>query len=108
MREARMGRCTAGFGLSLVVTSLLNALILVAKELNGDLMNAFKSATGHHWVTHGAIVIGMFIVLGLIFSAANAGERFDHGRMLKYIVLAVVISGIVVAGFFLPHLRAAG
>ncbi|MBP1749071.1 MAG: hypothetical protein H6Q52_1610 [Deltaproteobacteria bacterium] len=107
MREAKIERFTAGFGLSAAASILLNALILVVKETNEHVMNFFKSLMGHHWVTHGAIVIGMFIMLGFIFSATNLPDRLDAGRILKYLIWAVIIGGSIIAGFFAPNLRAA-
>jgi NhaP-type Na+/H+ or K+/H+ antiporter len=34
--------------------------------------------------------------------------KFDSRQMLKYIAWAVIISSVVVAGFFLPNLKLAG
>ena len=89
MTNIQMEKYTAGFGLSLIVTSLLNAVILLIKETNDSVMSAMRAALGHHWTTHGAIVIIVFVVLG-------------------FIILATIIGGIIVAGFFLPNLKVAG
>jgi uncharacterized membrane protein SirB2 len=103
-----MEKYTAGFGLSLIVTSLLNAVILLIKEMNASVTNAMKAALGHHWTTHGAIVIIVFVVLGFVFSSMKIEEKWDSRKMLKFIVLATIIGGIIVAGFFLPNLKVAG
>jgi uncharacterized membrane protein SirB2 len=108
MKNTPMEKYTAGFGLSLVVTSLLNVVILIIKEKNDSVMSAMKAALGHHWTTHGAIVIIVFIVLGFIFSGMKIETKFDSGKMLKYIVWAVIISSVIIAGFFLPNLKFAG
>jgi len=105
MMNTKMEKYTAGFGLSLVVTSLLNAVILVLKETNGAVMSTMKAVLGHHWTTHGAIVIMTFVVLGFIFSSTKTGANLDSRKMLKYILWAVVISGVIIAGFFLPNLK---
>ena len=103
----QMEKYTAGFGLSLIVTSLLNAVILLIKEMNASVMNAMKTALGHHWTTHGAIVIIVFFILGFVFSSMNFEEKWDSQKMLKFIVLATIIGGIIVAGFFMPNLKIA-
>jgi len=103
-----MEKYTAGFGLSLVVTSLLNAVILVVKELSAPVMSMMKAALGHHWTTHGVILITVFVILGFIFSSIKLETRWDSQKMLKYIIWAVIISGIIIAGFFLPQLKIAG
>jgi hypothetical protein len=108
MENTPLEKYTAGFGLSLVVTSLLNAIILIIKEKNDAVMSAMKEALGHHWTTHGAIVIILFFVLGLIFSNMQIETKIDSRKMLKYIIWAVIISGVVIAGFFLPNLKLAG
>jgi uncharacterized membrane protein YwzB len=35
-------------------------------------------------------------------------EKWDSQKMLKFIILATIIGGIIVAGFFLPNLKVAG
>jgi hypothetical protein len=107
MANAQMDKYTAGFGISLIVTSLLNAVILLIKETNGDVMKAMKGALGHHWTTHGAIVVIVFVLLGLILSNMKMETKWDSGKMLTYIVWAVVIGGAIIAGFFLPGLKIA-
>ena len=103
----QMEKYTAGFGLSLIVTSLLNAMILLIKEMNASVMNAMKAALGHHWTTHGAIVITVFVVLGFVFSSMKFEEKWDSQKMLNYIIWATIIGGIIVAGFFMPNLKIA-
>ena len=103
----QMEKYTAGFGLSLIVTSLLNAMILLIKEMNASVMNAMKAALGHHWTTHGAIVIIVFVGLGFVFSSMKFEEKWDSQKMLNYIIWATIIGGIIVAGFFMPNLKIA-
>ncbi|PKN51908.1 MAG: hypothetical protein CVU55_09145 [Deltaproteobacteria bacterium HGW-Deltaproteobacteria-13] len=107
MNNTQTGKYAAGFGISLAVTTLLNAVILVVKELNGSVMGAMKSALGHHWTTHGVLVILVFVVLGFIFSGMKFEDKLDSGKLLRYIVWAVIISVIIIAGFFLPNLKVA-
>lgn len=107
MTNMKMEKYTAGFGLSLVVTSLLNAVILLIKEMNESVMSAMRAALGHHWTTHGAIVIVVFIALGFIFSSMKIEAKWDSQKMLKYIIWAVIIGSVVIAGFFLPNLKIA-
>ena len=108
MENTLMDKYAAGFGISLVVTSFFNAVILIIKEKNDAVMNAMKAALGHHWTTHGAIVVIVFLVLGFIFSGMKLETKFDSRQMLKYIVWAVIISVVIIAGFFLPNLKLAG
>ena len=108
MTNTNMDKYSAGFGLSVAVTSLVNALILLAKETNTAIMDAMKAAAGHHWTTHGIIVLAVFVILGFVFSGMKIEEKIDSSRMLRYIIWGVVIGVAVIAGFFLPNLKAAG
>ncbi|HVO66304.1 MAG TPA: hypothetical protein VMT12_07475 [Syntrophales bacterium] len=108
MENTQMNKYAAGFGISLVVTSFLNAVILIIKEKNDAVMSAMKAALGHHWTTHGVIVIVVFLVLGFIFSGMKLEEKFDDRQMLKYITWAVIISVLIIAGFNLPALKLSG
>jgi hypothetical protein len=108
MEKSRVDKYAAGFGMSLAVTCVLNAMILVIKEKNDAVMGAMKAAMGHHWTMHGVIVIVCFLVLGFIFSAMRLETKFDSHRTLKYIIWGVIIGGLITAGFFLPHLKLGG
>jgi hypothetical protein len=102
-----MNKYSTGFGLSLIVTNLLNAVILVIKETNDYVMGAMKAALGHHWTTHAVILIVAFVVLGFIFSGMKLETKWDSQKMLKYIIWAVIISAFIIAGFSLTHLNIA-
>ena len=108
MENTKMDKYTAGFGLSVVVTSLLNAVILIIKEKSDAVMSAMKAALGHHWTTHGVIVIIVFLVVGFVFSGMKFEEKIDARTMQRYIIGAVILSSVVIAGFFLPNLKLAG
>jgi len=69
MINSQMEKYSAGFGLSLIVTILLNSIILLCKELNAHVISAMKAVFGHHWTTHGVILIMAFFVLGFLFPA---------------------------------------
>jgi hypothetical protein len=49
----------------------------------------------------------VFVVLGFIFPGIKLGTKWDSQKMLKYIIWAVIISGVITARFFLPNLKIA-
>ncbi|MBI3436853.1 MAG: hypothetical protein HY056_17515, partial [Proteobacteria bacterium] len=55
VRNEDVNKYTASFGLSLGLTSLFNALLVVIKETNEDTVLAWMKASGHHWVTQGVL-----------------------------------------------------
>ena len=104
MENTELRKYTRSFGLSLAITSLLSALIVIIKETNEESVLAWmKAATGHHWVTHGVINIILFVVLGWALSIPNdrQGVKVSGNGLVACIVGAVLISGLLIAGFYL-------
>jgi hypothetical protein len=102
----KMNKYALGFGLSLVVTNLLNAVVLVVKEVSASVMNAMKAALGHHWTTHAVLLLFVFIILGAVFSIYEVAAKWDSRKMMLYIIGSVIISVVIITVFFLPYLIA--
>ena len=102
-REA-LSRYTVSFGLSLAITSIFSALLVVVKELNETTILAWmKHATPHHWITHGIIDLVLFAVLGFALSRANGGRGLDvsAGKLVATITGAVIAGCVVISAFYL-------
>lgn len=103
MERSELGVCVKSFGLSFAVTSLISALLVVLKETNEDTVLALmKSATGHHWITHGIVNIVLFLFLGWLFTRPNDGRgvNITSGSLVALIVASTIISGLMITGFF--------
>ena len=99
-----MGTYTKSFGLSFAVACLFNALLVIVKESNEDTVLAWmKAATGHHWVTHGLLNLIVFFVLGWSLSRVNDGHgvNITNKALVTTIVTSLVVSWLIIAGFFL-------
>jgi hypothetical protein len=98
-----LGKYTRSFGLSVAITSVLSALLVVAKELNGGLLDWMKAATPHHWITHGVLDMATFIVIGvaLAYLHDGSGVRVSPKGLTVAIVGSVVVSSLIIAGFYL-------
>lgn len=99
-----LGKYTVSYALSLAVVSVLNGLLVILKESSEDTVLAWmKRLTGHHWITHGIFVVGAFLVLGWLFSRTNGGKgiQIPVPRLIGLLVGAVVVSGALIAGFYL-------
>jgi hypothetical protein len=104
MEDKGLGRYTVSFGLALGITCVVSALLVILKELaEHSVLVWMKAATGHHWVTHGIFDLIVFIVLGLLLARANGGSgiRITENNLITIIVGAVVIGGLLIAGFYL-------
>ena len=103
MEQTELGKYTRSFGLSLGITSFLSALLVILKETHEDTVLAWmKTATLHHWVTHGLINLAIFVVLGFLLLRPNNGDGINISSKALAICIAgsVIISGILIAGFF--------
>jgi ribose/xylose/arabinose/galactoside ABC-type transport system permease subunit len=103
MESTGISKYTISFGLSLAITSVVNALLVVLKEKNQGVMDKMKQITGHHWITHSAFTVLLFIALGLIFAQLNGarGAQMTANRLITTLLAGVVVGGGVILGFYL-------
>jgi len=99
-----LANATVAFGLSLAITSVASALLVIAKEKGPPaVMAAMKSATGHHWATHSLVALVLFLALGFLLMRSNGGRgvRLGPGSLVKTLVLGVIIGAALIGGFYL-------
>ncbi len=104
MDNSKISKYTNSFGLSLAITSVLSALLVVAKELcPKTVMVWMKHLTGQHWVSHSVIAVVVFAVLGWVFSRANGGRgiSMSANRLIAVLAGGVVLGALIIAGFYL-------
>ncbi len=104
MENIEIGKYGRSFGLSFAITSLFSALLVVLKETSQHTVLAWmKAATPHHWITHTLLDLILFVVLGVVLAKANDGQgiKISPDKLNSFIVGAFVISGLIIAGFYL-------
>ncbi len=99
-----LDKLSVGFGVSFFVASIFNALLIVTKEKFAPLKDWMKSFSGHHWMTHGILVIVLFVVLGYILSKAGLEKKMDADRILGLVIAGTVLGGLIIVGFYFKHL----
>jgi hypothetical protein len=99
MENPPLAKRTVAFGVAVAIACVVNAVIVVIKEKNPAVMNGLKSVLGHHWTTHSALVVALFLVLGGLF--AVRGLSFSAGRLIGTLVSGVVLAGLIIVGFYL-------
>jgi hypothetical protein len=97
MDNNTLSKYTVSFGLSLALCSVLNALLVIAKEKSPAIQAAMQKLTGSHWVTHSAIILILWVIFGLLF----ANITMPINRLIKTIVAGVFASGLIIIGFYL-------
>ncbi len=106
MNSSQLNGSTKGFGISLAVSVVFSALLVVVKETNEGLMKLMKTVTVHHWVTHSLVFVGLFLVLGFVLSKSNDGKGVnvsDEG-LLKTVIGSNVLGAAIIAAFYLAEL----
>ena len=103
MENIAVSKRTISFGLSLAVCSVLNALLVVAKEKIPAVTAWMQKITGYQWVTHVVIILSLFAFCGWMFARANHGQGPKVGvdKLIGIIVAGVVAGGLIITGFYL-------
>ncbi|MBF0508995.1 MAG: hypothetical protein HQK57_08730 [Deltaproteobacteria bacterium] len=109
MKHNELEKYTISFGLSLAITSLFSALLVILKELcEHSVLVWMSKATGHHWMTHGIIDVAVFLALGWFLGTLNGGRgvSISAKKFIKTVVGAVVISGLIIVVFYTVDMMA--
>ena len=103
MENSQLSKYTTSFGLAVALASVANAVLVVIKEKSPDMQSAMQKITGHHWVTHSVIVLGVFVLSGWLFSRANAGQgiKVTTSSLLRTLVAGVATGSLIIVGFYL-------
>ncbi|MEP6667837.1 MAG: hypothetical protein ABJF10_01710 [Chthoniobacter sp.] len=103
MENTTLSKRTIAFGLALAVACVVNAIIVVVKEKSEAVMGGMKKVLGHHWTTHSAIVIVLFLALGGLFGLARGGRgvAMTTNSLIGTVLSAVGAAALIIIGFYL-------
>jgi hypothetical protein len=96
MEDKYLSSFIPGFGLSFLVVSIINAILVIMKESNEGLKKWMAGLLGHHWVTHGAFIIILFFVLGWLFSRIKFDEQWYGAKTATIILIGAIIGGGII------------
>jgi len=77
--------------------------VLVISKIDAAVKKSMAAAMGHHWTTHGAIVLVFFIVLGLVLSGTVKPDSMSGSALGKTIISALIFGAGALAAFYLLH-----
>ena len=102
MENNPVSKYTISFGLALAISSVANALLVVAKEKSTVVQALMRRMTGSHWITHAVIVLILFVALGLLFASVKSGRgiKMPVNRLIKVIIAGVLVAGLIIVGFY--------
>ncbi len=95
-----ISRYTASFGLSLGITSLFNALLVILKETNEATVLAWMKAAGHHWVTQGVLDLIVFVALGFALVKIGQSWQSQPNKVTASAIGGIVLGSLIIAAFF--------
>ena len=103
MENSQLSKSTISFGLAVALASVVNGVLVVIKEKSPAVQFAMQKLTGHHWVTHSVIVLGLFILSGWFFTRLNAGSgvKLTARRLIATLVAGVATGALIIFGFYL-------
>jgi uncharacterized membrane protein len=103
MENNTVSKHTNSFGLSLALCAVLNALLVIAKESSKGVTAWMQKMTGHHWITHVAMILVLFALFGWGFAGTNSGQGPKMSvRRLTFVVSSGVVAGVlIVLAFYL-------
>jgi hypothetical protein len=103
MENTGPSKYTISFGLALALASVANGLLVVVKEKIPGVLAGMQKLTGHHWVSHGVIILGFFALFGWLFAQANGGQgiKMSVNRLVGVLVAGVATGGLIILGFYL-------
>jgi hypothetical protein len=102
MENIPISKHTISFGLSVALCAVLNALLVIAKERSKGLEDSMQRITGHHWITHVAIILILFAICGWGIGRTNNGQgaKMPIDRLTGILCSGVVAGVLIVLGFY--------
>ena len=103
MENTGLSKHTVSFGLALAIASVVNGVLVIAKETSPAVQAAMQKLTGSHWVTHVVLVLAVFALCGWLFGRANGGSgiRLTVSRLIGVLVAGVAAGALIILGFYL-------
>lgn|SRR5262245_29847510 len=96
-----LSRTSAGFSAAAAITLLFNAVLTIVKDASAPLHDFMQKLMGHHWTTHGVVILLVFFVLGWILSKNDAVGRLSDTSLIGSVVAGALINGAAIALWFM-------
>lgn len=99
-QSASVEKIAAAYGLAASIAIVFNTLLTWLKEASHPFKSFMVLLTGHHWITHGLVVLAVFLVLGWVFTARGIPAQGLDQRLAVMIAGAILVGGAgLLAGF---------
>ena len=91
---------TIAFGVSAVITLILNTLLAIIKDIYPPLQKMMASLSGHHWITHAVFDIVAFYLLGYLFYSMKIVQKIDAKMLTSLLYSSTIIAVVGLVGWF--------
>ncbi|MFB9263270.1 hypothetical protein ACFFWD_08820 [Bradyrhizobium erythrophlei] len=99
--ETTLSRTAAGFSIAAAVTLVINAILTIVKDAWEPLHDFMQKLMGHHWTTHGAVILAVFFVLGWSLSKNDTIARLSDATLIGPVAAGALINGAAIALWFM-------
>jgi hypothetical protein len=96
-----LSSAAAGWSVAAAITLVFNAILTIVKDASAPLHDFMQSLLGHHWITHGIVILIAFVVLGWALSKSEGVHKLSDATLIGSLVAAAVINGAAIALWFL-------
>ena len=86
----------SGYAKSYAYTAIFNMLLVLLKE-NVHPVFKLMASLGHHWVTHGVLVLLVYFALGKFFTSQN--KQMTGLQAINHLIWGTIIGGGIIALF---------
>ena len=93
-------KMTMAFGVSAVITLILNTLLAIVKDIYPSLQKMMASLSSHHWITHAIFDIVTFYLLGYLFYSMKITEKIDEKKLTSLLYSSTMIAIVGLVGWF--------
>jgi hypothetical protein len=90
----------AAFSVAAAITLVFNAVLTIVKDSSEPLNNFMAGVLGHHWITHGVLIIVVYLVLGWVLTKSEVVRGLSDSTLIGSVVIATLINGGVIALWF--------
>jgi ABC-type proline/glycine betaine transport system permease subunit len=97
--ENNVSKFTISFGLALVLAAVTNAILVIMKESSPAVQAWMQRLTGHHWITHSALVLAVFFFFGL--TLARESRRTLTSRLIVAVGVGIAVASLAIMAFYL-------
>lgn len=91
---------SSGYAKAYAYAAIFNALLVLLKE-NVHPVFKLMASLGHHWVTHGVLVLLVFFGLGIFFTGQN--KQLTGTQAVSYLIWSTIVGGGIIFLFNLWH-----